>query len=735
MSLIVASSSQEQYGGVEGTRTQTIRGIEAPSSFQNYFTSPIKIPVNAEIAVESVKIRRDALVDIESQTMMYKYFGKLQTTGIAGTGYHQSRLDMPIAIRPNPGVYNTEDWFSEVADKLNISYGHPEIFSKYDCVSDTDATGKIIGSKIECEQRGDGSGTDIVGGKGAVTGDTMLGDYFKTPWNITNSDWVAGTNWTVANQNANKADDGKKITRAIANTAGGMDKACCMIGNGCPIALVGGVFNTFVEDAEEGWRVGLSRPQMEYLRDSTKTSVTHRRQNLLPGTADFSVTGEYVTSAEYRKTNDGRNQLDYYDYMVENNGTDIRIYQLSVRDYDVQVGGVVDLTKQSLVQSEVKYYGNTESATTVPYTVSTFGASFDGVEFRTNGDELSLWFTNAGTPANDTQIVGNYDGSPGSNESARGTKRWQSFLPLTECKNALYPKLMIKELTDSLTITEYTSHWSHNSARVAVAPAISQAEPVFRYPTYDAATTTFTTGDDFYTNNRVPRHQAGAGGDPNTATIRDTKNRPFCLSQTLACDTRERLIVDQTFGSGDINYYDGVLEDDEGVAKDHAFIIGMINPSSKNYYLEGKYATGDFAGQAKMNRSIGYPNRSFISQPQGVAQGYATTALDGRQVIFTSPSAPDYRVHSAFVRISNMPIQSYNGAKTSVSKMLYHLPRFTNDGREYGDLFFAPGEKTYVKLHNATPEILNNIQVQIVDVNERPVTDISGNTIVVFHLK
>ena len=71
----------------------------------------------------------------------------------------------------------------------------------------------------------------------------------------------------------------------------------------------------------------------------------------------------------------------------------------------------------------------------------------------------------------------------------------------------------------------------------------------------------------------------------------------------------------------------------------------------------------------------------------------------------------------------------------SVSKMLYHLPRFTNDGREYGDLFFAPGEKTYVSLHNASPLMLNNIEVQVIDVGEKPVDDISGNTIIVFHVR
>ena len=81
-----------------------------------------------------------------------------------------------------------------------------------------------------------------------------------------------------------------------------------------------------------------------------------------------------------------------------------------------------------------------------------------------------------------------------------------------------------------------------------------------------------------------------------------------------------------------------------------------------------------------------------------------------------------------------MPIQSYNGTKQSVSKILYHLPRFTNDGREFGDLFFSPGEKTYVSLHNANTEILNNIEVQIVDSNERPVQVIFQEALLLYFI-
>ena len=733
MSLIVASSSQEQYGGVEGTRTQTIRGIESPAQFQNYFTSPIKIPKDAEIAVESIKIRRDALVDIESQTLMYKYFGKLQTTDLDGDGYKESRLEMPIPIRPNPGTYNAASWLTELTDKLNISYGNPEIFGKYSCVGDADpASGKIVGTKTSIDQRGDGSASDIVA---AGVGDTMIYDYWKSPWNLTR-DYVGGTQWTVLNDGGSPgaAPAGKKMTRLVPTNATvdeeGFDIESSIIGNGCPFALVNGVFNAYVKNAMgalgRGWRVGLSRPQMEYTIDTRNQTGAKKIGNLLPGTRHPGEPGvntptvflDQQITYQYNLNNSvtGRYQKDYYDYMVMDNGTDIRIFQLSL-----DTSG----DKDSLDMSEVIYYGNAASYIAVPMTSTVFKASFDTVEFRSEGDELSLWFRSFTKPTNDVEIVGD----------TRGNLRWNSFLPLSECKNALYPRINIQDQNDSVVIATYTSHWNHNSARDAVAPAISQSEPVFRYPTYDDTTKTFTTGDDFYTNNRIGRFRAGQVVD-NNATIRDSKNRPYALSQTLVCDTKDRLIVDQTHT--DIistNTYDNMLAGSAGVNKKHAFAIGHINLGAKDYYLEGKYVTTDASGQAKMNRSIGFADRSFIDQTEGVAQGYATAAGNGQLVIFTSPSAPNYRVHSAFVRISNMPIQSYNGAKTSVSKILYHLPRFTNDGREYGDLFFAPGEKTYVKLHNPSSEILNNIEVQIVDVNERPINDISGNTIVVFHLK
>ncbi len=712
MSLIVTSASQDKYGRFQGGNpTRTLAGVEAPSQYQNHFTSPIKIPPNAEIAVESVKIRRDALIDVESQTLMYTYFGKLQTTA---PGY-QERLEMPIPLRPSPGVYSTDEWVDELDKKFNEKYGNPEIFGNSQVITQVNASGDAIGIDIRTTQRGTSAsgtaGKNIVEETGA-----MLSNYWKSPVNLTTG-YEPGTDWSCAHSPAGGGQPVlKTFTKSGANVGADslerLDKQSCSVqGHGHPFGLVNGEFVVRVLNASGGgWRVGLARPQMEYYRDTTRQNAdgSYQRQafgNLLPGTrhpdGGFSA-GENM-STHYNKHNpfNGRNQQDFYDFMVEDNGTDIRVYQMS---YDNT------LYTNQIVMSEVKYYyAGSPQGITAPLTSADFYADYEYVMFKCVGDRMTLSFYNTGL-AKESPVI----------SLTSSAQRDRCFLPLSETRNALYPRLNIADSGENLQIYHYSSHYTAGQ---------------YKFPTLVDATATFTTGDDFYSNNRVTRRNGTEPGDENRAILRDAFDRPYCLSQTLLCDTKDKMIVDQLGVSTATSVFDGLNASGTGMNKKHAYQIGHVKPDSKYDYLEGKYRTEEFSGQAKMNRLVGFPNKSLIDQDDGTASGYVNVSANHLQVNFLSFKAPDFRVHSAYVRISNMPIQSYNGAKQSVSKILYHLPRFTNDGREYGDLFFAPGEKTYVSLHNPGSEILNNIEVQLVDVNERPISDISGNTIVVFHLR
>ena len=704
MSLIVASSKQAGYNRAQGgTASRSAIGLENPSQFQNYFSSPIKIPPNAEIAVESVKIRRDALIDVENDTLMYHYFGHLQDID-DGPNFRQQRVEMPIPIRPRPGVYNVDDWLYEIEGRLDEAYGNPEIFGFYGVDAVTNASGECVGVDINCIQRG-----AVNASKNRVLNTTeMLSDYWQAPYQLSDG-YVPTTDWTSTHSTFGGKPH-KVFTRVVANQPGDsilqkLDRReCSVIGHGHPFGLVDGRFYAEISGAKGGgWRVGLSRPQIEYVRDTTKPAG-RGRANLLPGTRhpDGGIEDGVVMSTHYRMTNPmtGRYQKDYYDYMVQSDGENIEVYQLS---YDNEV------QSNMLVQSEVLYYG-THSPIGAKMTNASFNASFTGVLFESVGDEIRLGFVNSSGTA--TIVV----------SSALSTTRNKCFLPIGETRNALYPRLNVGTQNNLIRVYEWRSHYQQND---------------FRFPTYDKPTFTFTTGDDFYTNNRVDRISSSANSD-NQSIVRDTKNRPYCLSQTLLCDIKDKYLVNSLAAETRDSVFDGCLTNggnNVGINKKHAYIIGFVEPFSEKDYLEGKYRTTDTSGRAKMNRLIGFPNKSFIDEVEGQTANYATSIDNGTNITFNGYAPPDYRVHSAFIRISNMPIQSYNGAKQSVSKILYHLPRFTNDGREFGDLFFSPGEKTYVSLHNPSDQILNNIEIQIVDSNEKPVEDISGNTIIVFHLR
>ena len=91
---------------------------------------------------------------------------------------------------------------------------------------------------------------------------------------------------------------------------------------------------------------------------------------------------------------------------------------------------------------------------------------------------------------------------------------------------------------------------------------------------------------------------------------------------------------------------------------------------------------------------------------------------------------------SLFVRLPDLPINSFNSGKGSVSKILYHMPRFDNSGNEVGGLYYQPPERLYIPLRNTTPIRLNNIKVELCNIDEtNKDTDLVGQTIICFDIR
>ena len=127
---------------------------------------------------------------------------------------------------------------------------------------------------------------------------------------------------------------------------------------------------------------------------------------------------------------------------------------------------------------------------------------------------------------------------------------------------------------------------------------------------------------------------------------------------------------------------------------------------------------------------MGFPNRSLVN---------VATSADGSSpftLTFNSDEAPELRsTQSLFIRLKNMTFNSVNLAKGSNSKILYHIPTFSNTGSRVGALFFEPNERVYLKLGNTEDLFLSTIEIDIVYPDETLASDLVGKTTVALHIR
>jgi len=113
------------------------------------------------------------------------------------------------------------------------------------------------------------------------------------------------------------------------------------------------------------------------------------------------------------------------------------------------------------------------------------------------------------------------------------------------------------------------------------------------------------------------------------------------------------------------------------------------------------------------------------------------TSASGNEVFINSNSTPKMVSNqSLFVRLPDLPIETYNTGKGSLSKILYHLPRFDNSGNEVGGLFFQPADRLYIPLENPNSIRLNNLKVEVCNSNEtNDQVDLVGQTVICFDIR
>jgi len=581
-----------------------------------------------------------------------------------------------VASRPNlisipRGTYDRSEFASELQTQLNAQTLPPAVHNNF-TVNVSLVQNDFKGFEISASQNGTGF-TD----KNASL-DSSISDISASIGSTPPSD-----NFTLS---------GGVFTRTGASGTI-IDGLCCGIGTDFPLAIGQNACMTVdlrgasYSDGEGGflnssWAIGLTRPTLQTNTDSSR-GKNH-------GNAPLNFIKQNTISPHF------------YDYVAIFDAEDgssasgtLKLYQGCQQKDDE--GRVI---ANSFKLYEITYYGGAGQITN-PITNASINASgeYQFLEWSFDGDEVRLALKH-GPGGDHTYLI-----KSGSNANAS-----RVFKPMTDFTNALYPKICLSQ--GSVEITHYHTYSTVNTDYVY--PSLTGANSI------TLAGGTYNVGSSPYSN-YVSRTSLVSGKSV-------SGQRPSWSQRGLAF-----IFPPDTTGKGQLLPFDGADPDvrtfvgtnaSGGVAYEHLLVLEDSTPPEHRDQEIGNY----FSQMCDISRYIGFPDITVLDQSYG-------TVTNLNMVTWESTSVPEFRVNSAFVRISNLNHRTYNSCKNSVSKMLYMIPRFTNDGRQFGDLFFEVSEKTYIDLNNTETFVLNQLQVQIVDKNERVVDDLHGDTIVVFHIQ
>ena len=696
MSLIVATSRIDENNLPQPT--------ERSANFKNFFRSPIEIEADSEIAVQSVKIQRTGNITVEEEDFFCHYFGADPLSLLPYIGQNNPSLSRTIKVPK--GTYSISGYEKEVQDALNAQYDDPRTFGGYGVDIHTNASGVELGVDIQCVDKGTAFGSDFHASLSSVPSFSISNPYsFNTDRVIEASSaftWTPGTGTFLSTYDTTLLAESKSVGMLT----------------GFPFGLNNGGFVVETKNAsDEPFVVGLSRPQIqiESYKNSQAATIDERRKGIL--NLDRLTLGNGPTAYPVINSYDGERNLggtyETYDYaFILDEDDNITIAQRVWSSGQKTAGGTssfpppfggLDISYMQEIPYWLNAYTQRPAGDPTKLTKAQFGASWDGIRFLGVGDEVELHFKQTGKQVFDKIVSSSFDsGAVGS-----------CFNPIGTTSYALYPQINIGK--GSMKITKFESSNTLNQ---------------YKFPVFTTGITGgYVPGDDAFSNEGFFYLLHSGGDTDDEPQFHLPSTRTLC-SNTLQelivnCDgSRPKLPITNIYSLS--NYYFELLNAAGGVDFKHLFTLSKFKVRTR---FDTTIASQHFPNMAGR---LGFDDRAFIISNN--ADGYVS-GDNSLTITFTSTGALEKTSMSSFIRIPNLTHKTFNGAQSGLSKIIYQLPQFSNDGRQFGPLYFEANEKTYVKLHNPSPLILNMLEVQIVDSQERETTGLVGDTQIVFHVR
>ena len=277
MSLVILSS-QQTFNETDVSQT-----IENPSQFQNYFSKPVTIEPDSEVAVISAKINRSQNFNVSRRNNMKVYLGTELDENTALKRTTSMPINIPLFDSDDRSL-STSEFVDRVQDRLDEYVLHPEFIDRSSIsASINTSTKELVGFDIQFQAEKNGSA---------------------------NSSSVSA-NWSAFSDDTNNF--GVSACGTHGRIISGLSRDNCIaVGIDKPLAPSGGqfIFEPTGDEVRE-WAVGLSRPQ-----------------NIVGNPySEPTTTADDVNPAYFDNSTLPGNLRGYYDFLVYSNGVKLEVYQ------------------------------------------------------------------------------------------------------------------------------------------------------------------------------------------------------------------------------------------------------------------------------------------------------------------------------------------------------------------------------------------------------------------------
>jgi len=669
MSLIITSSSQ----GVDETNQI---GIAQPQQYKNHMKNSLMIPANSEIAVQSVKINRNPMIDAGANLVGNFWFGERLAKG---------GLDKSVSyFIPTENKIGTSlaphDFADQYLNTLKEAYSfHPEINSVGITMSvSTSVGGVFTGFDFNIPQIGAYPSAATIPATVLVN---SLGQDARDAVQAGLTDQITF--------------DGTTLTCDSESTRGVYGQLLPQGGEGGPISLHNGSLIYSGLATNQKFTIGLARPMV------------------------FDESQEFQLPTEVFKGADGLGigeaSSDYFDYAAQvGDDGKLRLYHSvpavvssADRQRTLDAGGAFNIEAGSgwpehLEMKEIIYYQKANGSFTANNgDNSSWAAAAAPVNWATQSGDIC--FKGFG----ENMTISCCGTVLASRVTVNASTKDQVPKPIGQTAWKMYPTVTLWNDNDTIKITDYRSR-SENT--------IWNNQPENSW--ISRSTTAVHLGNGSAVDSAALMY-TGAIPTPkwNNAyhwgQIIDTRDiyQPY-----IAPDATPAAVVSGGDMRAPRGYKSNVLDGYENI-----FIVGQTERYMSRAIQQW---------QPNNAEQLGFAGLSFTPVAGITAVGAGSGAL------FASAQRPSLMsVHSTFIRVPTFTHETYNFATGNPSKILYQVPRFDNSGTETGALYFQNPDKTYIDLDNAGELRITDLDVHFVRKDETFVTDLTGSSEVVFHIR